>query len=55
MYTPQIYNQTTQTIETQESIWLQIADMLWGLGQIFVAIGRALIRIGEVIYEIFFR
>jgi len=56
MYTPTyVHNRTTQTIETQKSIWLQLADFLRAIGQVFVAIGRALIRIGEFIYEVFFQ
>jgi len=51
----QIYNRTTQTIETQESIWIQIANFVRSLGEVFIAIGRALIRIGEFIYEVFFQ
>ena len=55
MYQPQIYNRTTQTVETQESIWLQLSNFLRSLGEVFVAVGRALIRIGEFIYEVFFK
>lgn len=55
MYTQQIYNRTTQTVETQESIWLQISNFLRSLGEVFVAVGRALIQIGEFIYEVLFK
>ena len=56
MYAPtQIYNRATQTIETQESIWIRIANFIRSLGEVFIAIGRALIRIGEFIYEVFFQ
>ena len=46
--------QVTQTVATQ-NVWIQVADFLRAVGQVFVAIGRALIQIGQVIYEFFFR
>jgi len=56
MYSPTyVYNRKTQIIETQESIWVQIANFIRSLGEVFIAIGRALVRIGEFIYEVFFQ
>ena len=49
-----VYNRTTQTVETQQSIWLQLSNFLRSLGEVLIAVGRALIRIGEFIYEVFF-
>lgn len=53
MYPQYVYNQTTQTVETREPIWIQIANFLRAIGEVFVAIGRLLIQIGQFIYEVF--
>jgi len=54
-YPTNIYNTTTRTMVDNRSIWQQIADFLRAIGQTFVAMGRVLVMIGEVIYEVFFR
>ncbi len=46
--------QVIQTTTTQ-NVWIQLADFLRAVGQVFVAIGRALIQIGQIIYEFFFQ
>lgn len=54
-----MYEQTnvwqTQTTVTNESFWVQLANLLRGVGQIFVIVGRVLVRIGEVIYQALFQ
>ncbi len=48
-----MYSQTIQTIGAQEPLWLQIVNFLRAIGQIFLVVGRALIQIGQIIYEFF--
>jgi hypothetical protein len=48
-------NSKIQTSVANESIWVQIANFLRGLGEVLIAIGRAFVRMGEFIYEILFQ
>lgn len=50
-----IYNTATQAVETNHSIWVQIADALRTIGDFFIAVGQVLVRIGEIIYCAIFR
>ena len=49
-----ICNASTQTTETDRTIWVQIADALTTFGRFLVSVGQVLIRIGEIIYRVIF-
>jgi len=45
--------QVTQNAMTPNP-WVQVANFLKAVGQVFLAIGRALVQIGQIIYEFLF-